>query len=54
MKIQSAGRLGNILFIWAFAVKIAESKKPKKVSILADKYHSKVDKDLLETFELLD
>jgi hypothetical protein len=54
MKIQSAGRLGNILFIWAFALKIAESKKPKKVSIFADKYHSKVDKDLLETFELLD
>lgn len=53
MKIQSAGRLGNILFIWAFALKKAESKNSKKVTIFADKYHSKINKDLLETFESL-
>jgi hypothetical protein len=53
MKIQSAGRLGNILFIWAFALRIAESNDPKKVTIFADKYHSKVNQDLLETFESL-
>jgi hypothetical protein len=54
MKIQSAGRLGNILFIWAFALKKVENKYPKKVTIFADKYHSKINKDLLETFESLD
>jgi hypothetical protein len=54
MKIQCAGRLGNILFIWAFALKIAESKNLKKVTIFADKYHSQVNRDLLETFESLD
>lgn len=54
MKIQSAGRLGNILFIWAFALKMAESMNPKKITIFADKYHSKVNQDLLETFESLD
>jgi hypothetical protein len=54
MKIQSAGRLGNILFIWAFALKLAESKNPKKVTIFADKYHSEVNQDLLETFESLE
>lgn len=53
MKIQSAGRLGNILFIWAFALEKAENKNPKKVTIFADKYHSKINNDLLETFESL-
>lgn len=49
MKIQSAGRLGNVLFIWSFAV--SESRKRKcNVEIFFDKYHSVIgsEQDLTE------
>jgi len=41
MKIQSAGRLGNILFIWSFAISMSRTRK-KEVEIFTDKYHSKI------------
>ena len=50
MKIQSAGRLGNILFIWAHAFNMAKESSLEKVEIFADKYHSPIDEDLKETF----
>jgi hypothetical protein len=39
MKIQLAGRLGNQLFIWAFAVDMAKSHN-RPVVIFTDKYHN--------------
>lgn len=50
MKIQSAGRLGNILFIWAYALSLAHKSRNHKVEIFADKYHSPIDEDLKENF----
>jgi hypothetical protein len=50
MKIQSAGRLGNILFIWAYALSLAHKSRNQKVEIFADKYHSPIDEDLKENF----
>lgn len=41
MKIQSAGRLGNILFIWSFAISISRTRK-QEVEIFTDKYNSKI------------
>lgn len=54
MKIQSAGRLGNILFIWAFALKQREKLELDKVIIFADKFHTNINNDLLDTFSKLD
>jgi hypothetical protein len=52
IKIQSAGRLGNILFIWSFAV--SDSKKYKRdVEIFFDKYHSIVGPEQKITGQLL-
>lgn len=53
MKIQSAGRLGNILFIWAYALTKNEGADPRKVTIFADKYHSKLNADLNDIFSSL-
>lgn len=52
MKIQSAGRLGNVLFIWSFAV--SESRKRKRnVEIFFDKYHSIIGQEQEITEQLL-
>ena len=53
MKIQSAGRLGNILFIWAYALTMSEGADPRKVTIFADKYHSRINADLEDIFNSL-
>jgi len=53
MKVQSAGRLGNILFIWAYAFTTSAKQSSKRVTVFADRYHTTISKDLLETFELL-
>lgn len=50
MKIQSAGRLGNILFIWAYALTKKVGEDPRKVTIFADKYHSRLNDDLHDIF----
>jgi hypothetical protein len=52
MKIQSAGRLGNTLFIWAYALFISQDDKIK-VSIFTDRFHSGVGVDFSETRKLL-
>jgi hypothetical protein len=52
MKIQSAGRLGNILFIWAYAIYISQDKKIK-VSIFTDRFHSDAGVESKETKKLL-
>lgn len=54
MRIQSAGRLGNILFIWAFAQHVAREEKLNKVTVFADKYHTSVNSELLDVFNLLE
>ena len=41
MKIQSAGRLGNTLFLWAFALRLSKENKIN-ISIFTDKFHSDV------------
>jgi len=52
MKIQSSGRLGNILFIWSFAV--SDSRKHKRnVEIFFDKHHSIVGPEQETTGQLL-
>lgn len=53
MKIQSAGRLGNILFIWAYALNIALKDNRYQIEIFADKYHSPIDESLRDTFQKL-
>jgi hypothetical protein len=50
MKIQSAGRLGNILFLWAYALSLSKNSKNDQIEIFADKYHSSIDESLLDTF----
>jgi hypothetical protein len=50
MKIQSAGRLGNILFLWAYALNLSKILKNDRIEIFADKYHSRIDQSLLDTF----
>jgi hypothetical protein len=50
MKIQSAGRLGNILFIWAYAFNLSKISNNGRIEIFADKYHSSIDESLLDTF----
>lgn len=52
MKVQSAGRLGNQLFQWAFAVNLS-LKNTHKVILFSDKFHSKIDEEMLLTWELL-
>lgn len=47
MKIHSAGRLGNTLFIWAFAIDLSNKTK-SPVTIISDDYHSL---STLENFE---
>jgi len=52
MKIQSAGRLGNILFIWSFA--LSDSRKHERdVEIFFDKYHSIIGPEQNTTGNLL-
>lgn len=53
MKIQSAGRLGNQLFIFAYALDLKAKSKARSVDIFADKFHSELNQDLIETFENL-
>ncbi len=52
MRIQSAGRLGNVLFIWAYAINVSKNRNTK-VSIFTDKYHSVTGKESTETRTLL-
>lgn len=52
MKIQSAGRLGNTLFIWAYAIYI-EKELGTEVSIFTDRFHTVVDLEARETKTLL-
>lgn len=52
MRIQSAGRLGNILFIWAYAIHLTQHDKIK-VRIFSDRYHSEVSADSAETRKYL-
>ncbi len=53
MKIQSAGRLGNILFIWSYALNIALKGNHEQIEIFADKHHSIIDENLKDTFQKL-
>ena len=53
MKIQSAGRLGNQLYIFCHALNLRINSQTKSVSIFADRYHSKVNEELLDTFSLM-
>lgn len=53
MKIQSAGRLGNQLFIFGHALDIQINSKVRSVEIFADKFHSEINQELLDTFNLL-
>jgi hypothetical protein len=53
LKIQSAGRLGNILFIWAYALNLSHNSKSKSVLVFADKYHSDINNELKDTFDKL-
>jgi hypothetical protein len=53
MKIQSAGRLGNILFIWAYALNTAKVSKRNRIEIFADKHHSLINEGLKDTFQKL-
>lgn len=53
MKIQSAGRLGNTLFIWAYALNLAHKISGGRVEIFADKYHSSIDESLKDAFQKL-
>ncbi len=52
MKIQSAGRLGNTLFIWAYAIYVSKERNTE-VSIFTDKFHSVVGLEAKETRTLL-
>jgi hypothetical protein len=54
MNIQSAGRLGNILFIWAFALKQKSMLTSKSITVFVDRFHTNIDIELLDTFHLLD
>jgi hypothetical protein len=53
MKIQSAGRLGNQLFVFGHALDLKMNSGVESVSIFADKFHSRHDKELFTTFNLL-
>ena len=53
MKIQSAGRLGNQLHIFSHALDLRINSKVESVSIFADRFHSKINEELLETFSFL-
>ena len=53
MKIQSAGRLGNQLFIFGHALDVQINSKVRSVEIFADKFHSEINQELLDTFKLL-
>lgn len=53
MKIQSAGRLGNQLYIFSHALDLRINSKVESVSIFADRFHSKINEELLETFSFL-
>ena len=53
MKIQSAGRLGNQLYIFSHALDLRINYKVEPVSIFVDRFHSEINEELLETFSLL-
>ena len=53
MKVQSAGRLGNQLFIFAYALDLKAKSKARSVDIFADKFDSEPNQDLIEKFENL-
>ena len=53
MKIQSAGRLGNQLFIFGHALDIQINLQMRSVEIFADKFHSEINQELLDTFNFL-
>lgn len=53
MKIQSAGRLGNQLNIFCHALDLRINSQAESVSIFADRFHSKVNEELLDTFSLI-
>lgn len=53
MKIQSAGRLGNQLYIFSHALDLKINYKAGPITIFADRFHSEINHDLLETFNFL-
>lgn len=53
MKIQSAGRLGNQLYIFSHALDLKINFDVGPIVIFADRFHSKINHDLLETFGYL-
>ena len=53
MKIQSAGRLGNQLYIFCHALNLRINSQVESISIFADRFHSKVNEELLDTFSLM-
>ena len=53
MKIQSAGRLGNQLYIFCHALDLKINFKAESISIFADRFHSKINEELLQTFSLM-
>jgi hypothetical protein len=52
MKVQSAGRLGNQLFQWAFALDLSLSRQ-EQVTLFSDIFHSNADKESEITRRLL-
>jgi hypothetical protein len=53
MKIQSAGRLGNQLFIFGHALNLQINYDARSVDIFADRFHSEINQELLDTFNFL-
>jgi hypothetical protein len=53
MKIQSAGRLGNQIFIFGHALDLKMNSNVQSVEIFADKFHSVLDNELRKTFYFL-
>jgi hypothetical protein len=53
MNIQSAGRLGNQLFIFGHALNLQINTRVRSVDIFADRFHSEINQELLNTFNFL-
>ena len=53
MNIQSAGRLGNQLFIFGHALNLQMNTRVRSVTIFADRFHSEINQELLNTFHYL-
>jgi hypothetical protein len=53
MKIQSAGRLGNQLFIFGHALDLQLNSRVLSVDVFADRFHSELNQELMDTFNFL-